>query len=106
MSGEKIGSLTNNSHRGWGSRMQRGKVLNQASSPPSLLGRLGMGVACPFTEKGGCGGDKQVSRAGCAGRAARTGWPQQPGSNVTSSSPPHPMRRLCEVRTGAMLGIE
>lgn len=88
--------------------MQTGKVLNQASSPPSLLGRLGMGegVACPFTEKGGCGGVRQVSRAGWAGGVARTWWPQQPCSNVTSSSPPRPMRRLREVRTGAMFGIE
>lgn len=66
MSGEKIGSLTNNSLGGWGSRMQTWKVLNQASPTPSLLGCLGVGEErlSPFTEKGGsgCGGapGKQV----------------------------------------------
>ena len=34
MSGEKIGSLTNNSHGGWGCRMQTGKYL---SRHPHLL---------------------------------------------------------------------
>lgn len=44
MSGEKIGSLTNNSLRGWGNRMQTGEYL--ASLPTSSFS------SCP----GGCGG--------------------------------------------------
>lgn len=39
MSGEKIGSLTNNSHGGWGSRMQTGKSLTR--HPHLLLSRTG-----------------------------------------------------------------
>lgn len=57
MSGEKIGSLTNNSGGGWGSRMQTWKVVNQASPPPSLPGRSGVGeewLVCSL-RRGGVG---------------------------------------------------
>lgn len=53
MSGKKIGSLTNNSRGGRGSRMQTRKVLNQA---PHLLlpgEAWAWGRRAEFTEEGG-----------------------------------------------------
>lgn len=62
MSGEKIGSLTNNSRGGWGSRDADRKVLNQASPPPSLLGCVGRGGGAGAPARGRTARPEQAER--------------------------------------------
>ena len=84
MSGEKIGSLTNNSHGGWGSRMQTGKSLTR--HPHLLLSRTG-GVG----GGGGSGfGPWEVGRwpEQAEGEGGVKDGAQWPHPSVTSSSLP------------------
>lgn len=108
MSGEKIGSLTNNSCGGWGSRIQTGKYLTR--HPHLLLswvawgwGRNGLSIHWEGWEWGD-------GQSGLSGRGSLEGREDTLASEALPQCdllfPLWHMHRLSEVRTGTTHGIE
>lgn len=83
MSGEKIGSLTNNSCGGWGSKMQAGKYRTKRSYLLLSWNAWGGGGRAVHTLRGvGVGVAVPWLRGEAAWRGQRTLWSQQPGLHV------------------------